>query len=79
MADKENDRDRVNENVGDEMGDRNRANRQQGGASRSDAQEEQTDTLEDRNLSGASTWATLPDKQPDEDSDAEENGPGQKS
>jgi len=78
MADKENDRDRVNENVGDEMGDRNRANRQQG-ASPSNAQEEQTDTLEDRNLSGASTWATLPDKQPDEDSDADENEPGQKS
>jgi hypothetical protein len=78
MADKQNDRDRDNENIGDESEDQNRTNRQQG-SSRSNAQEEPTDTLEDRNLSGASTWATLPENQPEESADDEGNEPGQKS
>ena len=68
MADNSNDRDRVNENIGDEMDDEKGTKRQQG-ASRSDAQNEPTDTLEDRNLSGSSTWATLPEQNESDESE----------
>ena len=78
MADQPNDRDRSDENIGDEIDERDRQKKQEG-ASRGSSQSEPTDTLEDRNLSGSSTWANLPENQPkDEESDESEPGPSNK-
>ena len=59
MADEQNPKDREEQVQGDET----ERDRSQQGASKGRSNEEQTDTLEDRNLSGSSTWANLPDKQ----------------
>jgi len=78
MADQPNDRDRSDENIGDEIEERDRQKKQEG-PSRGSSQSEPTDTLEDRNLSGSSTWANLPENQPkDEESDESEPGPSNK-
>jgi len=72
MADQPNDRDNLSDKIGDEMEKLNRSKRQEG-ASPSNTQGEPTDTLEDRNLSGSSTWATLPDQSQSEEEDEEES------
>jgi len=71
MADQPNDRDGLSDSIGDEMDKLNREKKQQG-TSRPGSQSEPTDTLEDRNLSGSSTWATLPDQKESEDEDESE-------
>jgi hypothetical protein len=72
MADQPNDRDDLSDTIGDEMDKLNRSKRQEGSTG-SDAKSEPTDTLEDRNLSGASTWATLPDQNKSEEEDENES------
>jgi len=82
MAENRNDRDREKESLGDENRDRDRTSGQ-GQSAEPDrdrkAAGEPTDTLEDRNLSGSSTWATLPDQDQsqNENPGASEKGPGQ--
>ena len=71
MADQPNDRDNLSDSIGDEMDKLNRDKKQQG-TSRPSSQSEPTDTLEDRNLSGSSTWATLPDQKESEEEDESE-------
>lgn len=84
MADEQNPRNRDDQHQGDDMqrdrskqqqGDqaqRDRSGQQAGSKSRTDGSE-QTDTLEDRNLSGSSTWATLPEQEKDNASDEDES------
>jgi hypothetical protein len=71
MADQPNDRDRLSDSIGDEMDKLNREKKQQG-TTRPGSQAEPTDTLEDRNLSGSSTWATLPDQKESAEEDENE-------
>jgi hypothetical protein len=74
MADQPNDRDPLSDKIGDEMDKLNREKRQQGTTRPPpNTQSEPTDTLEDRNLSGASTWATLPDQNQSEEEDESES------
>ena len=68
MADQPNERDRLDETIGDETDEQKRQRKQQGSA-RPNTQSEPTDTLEDRNLSGSSTWATLPEQNTTEEED----------
>jgi hypothetical protein len=59
MADEQNTGNR-DEEARDDQTQRDRTKQQAGSKDQTD---EQTDTLEDRNLSGSSTWATLADEQ----------------
>lgn len=72
MADEDRNRD---EAMGDETTPSTRnterdqtQNREAGGSNKS---AEQDDVAEDRNLSGSSTWLTLPDQQPATDDESE--------
>lgn len=79
MAENRNDRDREKESLGDEMGDSNRTSRQGQNAEPDrdrKSSSEPTDTLEDRNLSGSSTWATLPDQEQDQNEKPGSSGKG---
>jgi len=62
MADELNSKNRDEQAQGDEA-ERDRSKQQQAGSKDRSSEEEHTDTLEDRNLSGSSTWATLPEDQ----------------
>ena len=77
MAENRTDRDREKESTGDELEERDRTSRQgQNAETDRDRKSagEPTDTLEDRNLSGSSTWATLPDQDQGENADAVHGG-----
>jgi hypothetical protein len=70
MADEkrsQNDRAVGDENAQDNRRDQNQ-NRQAGSSNQNGAQD---DVAEDRNLSGSSTWLTLPDQQPADDDRSE--------
>ena len=69
MADENRDRnDQSDGTMGDESSQNQGKNRQ---AASSNKNAEQDDVAEDRNLSGSSTWLTLPDQQPSDDDRSE--------
>ena len=68
MADDLNSSRNPDEQVQGDESQRDRSKQQQAG-SKNKPDDEQTDTLEDRNLSGSSTWATLPEQENEDSSD----------
>ena len=73
MADEQNPRDRDEQVQGDEA-QSDRSKQQQAGSKNRPDSNEETDTLEDRNLSGSSTWATLPEQEESDSSDDDSAG-----
>jgi hypothetical protein len=71
MADEQNPKNRDAQTEGDQS-QSDRSDQQEAG-SKDRTEGEQTDTLEDRNLSGSSTWATLPDQQSGSSEDEDES------
>jgi hypothetical protein len=71
MADEQNPKDRDAQTQGDQS-QRDRSDQQSGSKNRTEGEE--TDTLEDRNLSGSSTWATLPEQQSSSEDEDESTG-----